>query len=88
MGLFFKYEHDGKVRTFLNENDVNQFTGASSIYCGEFEHNLVTVMLFYKIQSRYPNMSHVFTYDDWTPMTAEEWVDCATQLLSSDLRKY
>ena len=34
------------------------------------------------------DMSHIFRYDDWTPMTAEEWVDCATQLLSSDLRYY
>ena len=88
MKILFKYKHDGKVRTFENESDVNLFTGASILYHGEFEHSAVTVMTFYNMKFGRPDMSHIFRYDDWTPMTAEEWVDCATKLLSSDLKYY
>lgn len=87
MEILFKYKHDGKVRTFEDETDVNLFTGVSIIYNGEFEHSPVSVMTFYKMKMR-RDMSHLFRYDDWTPMTAEEWVDCATKLLSSDLKYY
>lgn len=87
MKILFKYKHDGKVKTFDNESSVNLFTGASILYHGEFEHSPVSVMTFYKMKMR-RDMSHIFRYDDWTPMTAEEWVDCATQLLSSDLKYY
>lgn len=87
MKILFKYKHDGKVKTFEDETDVNLFTGASILYHGEFEHSPVSVMTFYKMKMR-RDMSHIFRYDDWTLMTAEKFVDCATQLLSSDLKYY
>lgn len=79
--MIFKYEHEGKTKTFENESQINLFTGASVLYQGEFEHQAVSVSLFYKIKAKYPNMSHHFTYDDGSEMNASEWVECVTELM-------
>ena len=88
MKILFKYKHDGKVRTFENESDVNLFTGASILYNREFEYMSVSISTFRNMKFGRPDMSHIFCYDDGTKMRAEEWVDCATQLLTSDLKYF
>jgi hypothetical protein len=79
--MIFKYEHLDKTKTFENTEFINLFTGVNSVYQGKFEHEPISISLFYKIKTLYPNMNWVFTYDDDTEMEASEWVECITELM-------
>lgn len=79
--MIFKYEHLDKTKTFGNIESINLFTGASSVYQGKFEYEPISVFLFYKIKTLYPDMNWVFTYDDNTEIEASEWVECVNELM-------
>ena len=80
--MLFQYKHLDKTKTFESVNMINWFIGASSEYQGKFDHKPISISLFYKIKTLYPNMSQIFTYDDGTEIGASEWVECVTQLMT------
>ena len=79
--MIFKFEHLNKTKTFESVEMINLFIGASSVYQQKFEHEPISISLFYKIKALYPNMGWIFTYDDNTEIEASEWVECVTELM-------
>ena len=78
-----QYNKGNKTKTFDSEASVNIFTGASSIYNGDFEYRPVSAEVFYEMTLKYPGVKSFFNWDDGTQMDYYDWIECVKFLMNN-----